>query len=150
MIIMKFHQKRGISPVIATVLLIVIAIALFIVIFFWIKNMQQESVMKFGSDIKQSCLKINFEAIYQSENSILQLQNTGSVSIWKAEIFKKQAGSLVKISGIQGPISQGESSNIQIDGCEQVKIVPILLGISKKSGAEKEYKCEEKAKIISC
>jgi flagellin-like protein len=143
-------NKKGISPVIATILLIVVAIGLFVAIFFWIKGMQQESIIKFGSDVKQSCLNLNFDVTYQP--GTVQVQNNGNIPIWKAEIYKKAGGSLTNAGIIQGPIMSGTSANLAIS-CStgsQIKVTPVLLGTSQKSGTEKEYKCEEKSKIISC
>ena len=148
----NLKNKKGISPVISTVLLIVVAIGLFIAIFFWIKGMQQEAIIKFGSDIKQSCLNVNFEATYSSNTA--QVQNTGNVPIWKAEIYKKAGGSLTSIGTIPGPIMPGTSANSGVScnsaAGDQLKITPILLGTSQKTGTEKEYKCEEKSKTINC
>ena len=143
----KIQSKKAISPVIATVLLIVVAIGLFIAIFFWIKSMQQESILKFQSDIKQSCLNVNFDATYSS--GTVQVQNNANIPIWKAEVWKKSGGSLTPAGTIPGPILSAESASVGgISGCTELKIVPILLGTSK--GVEKEYKCEDKAKTISC
>ena len=144
-------NTKGISPVIATVLLIVVAIGLFIAIFAWIRGMQQEAILKFNSDIKQSCLNVNFDATYQS--GTVQIQNTGNIPIWKAEVFLKAGGSLTNKGFIPGPVMPGTSASLTGKTCgsgSQFKITPILLGTSQKSGGEKEYKCEDKSKTINC
>jgi flagellin-like protein len=145
----NIFTKKGISPVIATVLLIVVAIGLFIAIFFWIRGMQQEAILKFNSDIKQSCLNVNFDATYQG--GTIQIQNTGSIPIWKADVYLRQGGSLTNKGFIAGPIMPGTSASQTGIACGgSLEITPILLGNSQKTGAEAEYKCQEKTKTISC
>jgi len=124
---------------------------LFVVIFFWIKGMQEESIIKFSSDIKQSCLNVNFEATFSSGTA--QIQNTGNIPIWKAEIYKKSGGSLTNTGKlITGPIMPGTSASQTDIFCSsgELKIIPYLLGTSQKSGIEKEYKCDDKSRTISC
>ena len=142
-------SKKGISAVIATVLLIVIAIGLFVIIYFWINSMQQETILKFNSDIKQSCLNVDFSVICSAGS--VQVQNNGDVPIWRADIYLISDGSSRKFqNGIQGPIGSGESASIDGITSTKVKVVPALLGISKKTGTEKEYLCVDKAKTVSC
>ncbi len=143
------ESKRGISAVIATVLLIVIAIALFVIIYFWINSMQQETILKFNSDIKQSCLNIDFNVICSSGS--VQLQNNANVPLWRADIFIISEGSSRKFpNGLQGPIGSGESASMDGITGTKVKVVPVLLGISKKTGTEKEYVCSDKARTVNC
>jgi hypothetical protein len=144
----KKLSKRGIEPVIATILLVVIAIALFGVIFMWVKNMQKESILKFGSAIELSCPNVNFNIIKSSSNSV-QVQNRGSVAIYGAKLIV--GGN--SLPDIQGPISPGSASQVQGISCtsgQQIKVIPILLGTSQKTNAEKPYICKDQAKTITC
>ena len=40
-------KKRGVSPVIATILLIGIVIVIALIVFLWLRGMQQEAITKF-------------------------------------------------------------------------------------------------------
>ncbi len=143
-------NKKGISAMLATTLIIIIAIALLVVIFFWIKNLTSEVVIKFDSNIKQSCNQVYFNTYKQGTQ--LNVENKGSVPIWKFEVYKKE-GSWSKISYVNGPILSKETASLQdneISGCQNLKIVPVLIGISQKTGTEKIYACTNKAKIINC
>jgi flagellin-like protein len=149
-------SKRGISPVIATILLVVIAIALFGVIYIWINRMQQDTILKFDSDIRQSCLDVNFDVSVQGEQSgTVQVQNLGTFTLYKAIIYKRTASEILKIGEIGGSsgIGASEAANLEpvnLEDCQQIKVVPVLLGISKKTGQQQEYVCQDKAKTISC
>ena len=79
-------SKRGISPIIATVLLIVITIVLFLLIFMWLRGFQKEALTKQGSPIETVCLEVNFDATVDSNTNTLQIINTGDVPIYKAKI----------------------------------------------------------------
>jgi hypothetical protein len=109
--------------------------------------MQQESILKFNADIRQSCLNVNFDATYSS--GTVQVQNNANIPLWKAEVWKKSGGSKINAGTINGPIMAGTSANSDnVGACTQLEIIPILLGTSK--GIEKEYKCTDKTKTISC
>lgn len=141
---------KGITPLVATIILAVVAVCLFIAIFFWIKSIQHESIVKFDNDIEQSCAYIQFSAVYSS--NMLNVQNPGTVPIWKVEVYKKAGGSLIDIGSVTGPILSGTSasSSISCESGDQLKVYPILLGISKDTGSEKEYKCDKQAKTVNC
>ncbi len=151
---MIINQKRGISPVIATILLVVIAIALFGAVYAWITSMQKDAILKFDTGIEQACLDVNFNVIKQDGK--IQIQNRGEVPLYRVQLFVKESGSLDSLGTIppessSSVIGQGESAEMDYTGsCEQIKAVPVLLGISKKTGTEKEYVCTQKAKFIGC
>ena len=49
-------KKRGVSPVIAVILLIALVVVIGVIIFFWFKSMTQEAVVKFENEnIKVVC-----------------------------------------------------------------------------------------------
>lgn len=132
-------EKRAISPIIATVLLIAIAVALFLTIFFWLKGFQKESIIKRGTSIENVCPNVKFEV--RKVGATLQILNMGDVTIQK-----------FKISGsgeTSGPILPGEIINktVSCTGAT-LKIVPILRGRTSKG--YQDYPCEAQAKEISC
>ena len=146
----KNNNKRAISPVIATVLLVVVAIALFLLIFFWIRGFQKEAVLKYGTPVETVCSNVRYEGSYMA--GTLQVTNTGSVVISKVEVFKitgsstQRVGEIKPITGIQ-PASS--STFGQLGTCEKIKLVPYLLG-QTKSGAYRESACNNQVKVINC
>jgi flagellin-like protein len=141
-------NKKGISPIIATVLLISIAIALFVVIYLWISGFQGERISKFGAPIENSCQNIYLQLDYIGGQ--LQIENDGSVPVYKIEIFDVQGGSTSKLSDEIIELGVGAETWVDVYSCqEQLKVVPVLLG-QDESGNEKEYICENNAIVVSC
>ena len=59
------NKKRGVSPTIATILLIALVIVAAIIVFVWFKSMSKEAVTKFGDkNIELVCEDVEFEASY--------------------------------------------------------------------------------------
>ncbi len=147
MVIMK--NKKGISPIIATVLLIVIAIALFVIVFLWIRSFQGEQLEKFNAPIENSCPNIQLQLTIIGTD--LQIENIGNVPVYKIQLFSVEQGSSTKINEEEINLKAGETTSINLGtSCiDSIKIIPVLLGTTK-SGAQKEYICENKEIITSC
>lgn len=138
------NTKKGISPVIATVLLIVVALALFLLIFFWLRGFQKEAILKYGTPVETVCMGLNYDVVYSA--GILQVKNTGSTTIYKATVFV--GGSLNTTINQMMPASTGQASITCVSG-KNIKVIPYLLGTTK-SGTNKEYACTNQAKTIPC
>jgi flagellin-like protein len=76
-------NKRGVSPVIATVLLIGIVIVIGLIIFLWLRGLTQEAVFKFDQNIELTCNDVKFSSSYSS--GTLTISNTGNVAIYDIE-----------------------------------------------------------------
>ena len=139
-------SKKAISPIIATVLLIVVALALFLVVFFWIRSFQKEAVLKFSSPIETVCNNVRFNL--NLVGGSLQLFNSGSTTIYKAKVLVTNEGSTTDAGEIQS-IKPGITETLGVGPCDSVKVIPILLG-QTKSGSTKEHACENQAQTISC
>ena len=74
-------NKRGISPVVATVLLITISIILIAIIFIWAKGTVTDVQVKFGEDINNVCNDISLD-ISVVGTTIDVVNNGGRVSVW--------------------------------------------------------------------
>ena len=70
--------------------------------------MQKEVIIKFGSGIEQSCLKINFDA--SVEGGMLQVENKGDITIGAVNVYHEFKGSINSIAGITSPIMPGEAA----------------------------------------
>ena len=65
-------KKRGLSPVVATVLLIAIVIIIGLIVFLWFRGMTEETITKFGTEnIRFACDDVYFE-----ENTIQKMVDT--------------------------------------------------------------------------
>ncbi len=150
-------DKKAISPVVATVLLIVIAVSLFGIVYLWSRAFVQEHVLKFGESARALCQQVQFDADVSVDNGALHivLNNVGNVNIYKIQVkfvgqgitktavydaggeegFALSAGNVAEIV-VQPP--QGTS----FDNIVKIVITPILLGEGQKTGNYKEYLCE--------
>jgi len=70
-------KKKGVSPVIATVLLISIVIILGVIIFLWARGFVEESAQKSDRAVDMSCDDINFEAGYNDNAGEIEVVNRG-------------------------------------------------------------------------
>ncbi|MBI2452542.1 hypothetical protein HYV50_05735 [Candidatus Pacearchaeota archaeon] len=143
-------QKRGLSPVIATMLLVSLAVVLAVIVFFWARSFLAETITKEGVDIDQSCSSVDFEV--EADSSLRELTitivNKGDVPIYNVEIKKKGLGEEKTITDIenQNSISPGETATISLSSLDlrtgdEISVVPILLGETETY--KKAYVCED-------
>lgn len=137
-------NKRGVSPVIATVLLIAIVVVLALIIFIWASNFLPETITKSGELIENSCGQIVFDAEAVGGNVIIV--NKGNIPLYGAEIRKRGFGEVESIGVFGATISSGETDSIDISGSElnaddEIVIVPVIIGES--DSLKKAYTCDE-------
>lgn len=141
-------NKKGVSPVVATVLLIAIVIVLAIIIFLWASSFFEERAEKFGKSEDQACSEVILDAYYNSDGT-LDVTNKGNIPVYglKVEVIEKGESEMKDYSG--KAINEGESivigddENLDIgEDVERLKIIPILLGKSKD--IKKSFVCDEK------
>ena len=132
--------KKGLSPVIATALLVVLVIIIAMIIFLWIKSFVGEAVVKNGASADQRCGEINLEA--SRVFSALYLNNRGNVPVYSIEVKLGSAGREEVIRKDAINLAPGQADTYEIPGMESaltVNIVPSVLGETK--AAKKEYTC---------
>jgi len=142
-------EKRGLSPVVATILLVAIVIVIALIVFLWLRGMTQEVITKFdGTNVEIVCNDVNFEADYNS--GTLYLTNIGNVPIYrfKAKIEGDGSYSTIVVEGDwpdEGLNPQGRYASYFGDavGSEKISLIPVLLG-ETKDGEKKAYTCEDR------
>ena len=145
-------SKRGLSPVIATVLLIAIVLILGLILFLWFRGIARETTTKFGGEnIQLACDRVEFSADYSG--GIFYISNIGNVPIYSLnlEIYKNLGHSSVSIRDITNSnwpalgLNQGGSISGSLgsvaDGADKIKVIPILMGSSDEG--QKTYLCDE-------
>lgn len=129
-------KKRGLSPVIATVLLVALALVLALIIFLWARTFIGELVEKSGSRIENSCEAVDFLAeAFESDGSI-SIENTGSIPLFGMEIREKKliGGDVRDVAKFNNIITAGGTvilPNIipsDLKAGDKIILVPILLG----------------------
>ena len=144
-------KKRGLSPVIANILLVALVIVIIAIIFVWFKGMIQEGITKFDKNIQLVCDDIVLVASYDS--GILTIQNNGVPPIYTMKVKMIQEGefdtqdikditdsSLWPAKGLkQGSVY---SQPISFDeGVTEISLVPILVGTNSE-GNQRVFPCE--------
>lgn len=143
----KGVKKKGISPVIATVLLIAMVVVIGLIVFIWFRGMVGESVTKFGKNIQLVCDDVEFDASYS--DGALQVVNTGNVPIFKMNMKISTPGghSTEEINHDDYPgwdevgLKQGGAFSVAMSvGGDKITLIPILIGTSDKG--KRTYVCE--------
>ena len=151
--VVKKGRKKGLSPIVTTVLLIALTIAITAIVFLWFRGMVEEPATKFNppKNIKLVCEDVVFDASYSS--GTLNIVNNGDVSIYRVNIRTSQDGNIVTkgitefSSGSTWPstgLAQGGtfSGNIgsEIGSVQHITVLPVLIGTSSKG--EQTFVCE--------
>jgi len=150
---MEFVKNRkGVSPLIATIILIAVSIAIVGVIFFWLRGMIAENVDKFGSPIESQCDKVIFTA--SATGNIISVNNQGNIPIVGMNVKIKTNGKTLTKSirkPLDGVISPGESDIITLEpeflfaSAQQKTVTPVIQGKGVNSGKISRYVCKTKA-----
>tara|TARA_Y100000310_G_scaffold342908_1_gene448196 strand:+ start:9155 stop:9625 length:471 start_codon:yes stop_codon:yes gene_type:complete len=145
----KSLNKKGVSPVIATVLLIGLVMVITLIIFLWFKGLTQEAIIKFDKNVELVCDEVKFKSAYT--NGILSISNIGNVPIYGIKVKISESGNY-ETKGLkdlsewpnaglnQGRTFSGDISSNTISA-DSVTLTPILVG-SSESG-ERTHTCNE-------
>lgn len=141
------NNKKGLSPVVATVLLISLALILALIIFLWAKSFIGEKTIKFDKPIEEACTSVDFEAEAYSSDGHLNLVNRGNVPLYGLEIRKTGAGSISKVGTFGGrTIDVGENGDISlaelngVSAGDKLLVVPMIIG--EQGDQKRVYTCE--------
>ena len=153
-------NKRGVSPVVATVLLIVIVVVLGAIIFIWARGFLSESATKGDRVVENSCEDINFEVQLVDSASqcggggAIDINNIGNIPIYGAKVLKYDDATgaidslaLADETFVGGTVTVGRSSYVCLSGItlssgDKFRIIPKLL--AEKESRKIVYTCPEK------
>jgi flagellin-like protein len=150
--LVKKNNKKGLSPIVTTILLVALTIGIISIIFFWFRGMVQEGVVKFGENIELVCDDVDFETAYSS--GTLTIVNNGNIPIFLVNVKISSGGSYQTksiedfeigsnwpVNGLsQGGTFSGSIEN-EVGDADELIIFPILIGTAT-SGDQKTYVCE--------
>ncbi len=138
-------KKKALSPVIATVLLVAIVIAIALIVFLWIRNMKGEVITKFGGEnVETVCGEVVFTGDYTAPT--LSIVNNGNVGIFKMKlkVYREGNSETVSINSFRS-LNPGETFSTEeigdLSDAEKILLIPILLGDSEDG--ERAFVCEE-------
>lgn len=153
-------NKKGVSPVIATVLLIVIVVVLAAIIFIWARGFLSESATKGDRVVESSCEDVVFEvqiaasASQCNGESAIDINNIGNIPIYGARVleYDDATGSIESLAladetFVGGTVTVGRSSYVCLTGFtltsgDKFRIIPKLL--AEKEERKIVYTCPEK------
>jgi flagellin-like protein len=143
-------KKRGLSPTIASILLVALVIISAMIVFLWFRSFSHEAVTKMGDkNIELVCKDVDFRADYQG--GILYISNQGDVPIYSLSLKKYKEGGYdtldIKDLSNKWPLSglpQGGtfSDTISFTGSTKIIVIPVLAGNSESG--QRFVPCEEK------
>jgi flagellin-like protein len=143
-------NKKAVSPVIATVLLIGLVIVIALIIFLWFKGLTQEAITKFDKNVELVCDEVKFEAGYADD--FLSVSNIGNIPIYEMKVKFVDEGShttkgLKTISSWPGKgLNQGKtfSDDIgsEVSTSNSLTLTPVLVGTSESG--QRTYTCDER------
>jgi flagellin-like protein len=139
-------KKKGVSPVIATVLLIAMVIVIALIIFLWFKGMSQEKVLKFDQNVELICPDVSF-SVQKTTGGVI-LKNTGDVAIYDfdvKEIGRSYDTKKINTYSSDWPsygLNPGEIVEVSGSFGENALFIPILAGTADDGG--RFYVCDER------
>ncbi|MEK6927574.1 MAG: archaellin/type IV pilin N-terminal domain-containing protein [Nanoarchaeota archaeon] len=129
-------NKKGLSPVIATVLLVSMAVIIAALIFMWAKGTIAERYLKFNEPVERSCENTNFDIEILRDGNVSAV-NRGNVPIYGFKLFSQEVASITNLSDFtcldnNYPITirNGESCEGSTDALasgKNVLVVPVIL-----------------------
>ncbi len=125
------RKKSGLSPVVATTLLVSVALVLAIIIFLWARSFVAEQVEKNGQAIETLCEDVSFVA--EAHDGRLWIENTGTIPIYSVEMRLKGEADIKEIGTVTGgTIGAGQTGSFPLPSAatvgDTVIAIPILLG----------------------
>jgi len=145
---MEKKKDKGLSPVVATVLLIVMVVVIGLIVFLWFRGMTEETITKFGTEnIRFACDDVYFEADYSG--GTLYVSNSGNIPIFGMELKDYGPGSHTtenlrdySTTWPDAGLNQGGtfSDAVPVIGDELI-LVPVLMGES--DDGKRTFVCDE-------
>ena len=148
---LKKGDKGGLSPVIATVLLVGLVVVSGLIIFVWFRGLTQEAVTKFDRNIQLVCKDVKFDASYDGTD--LDLVNRASTPIYGFNVKKIFADGGYETIDIReeddwpdngllgsGAITLGIDLGSVTD--VDVTLTPVLAGTTQ-NGEQTSFACDE-------
>lgn len=136
-------EKKAISPIVSTVLLIAIVVVIAAIIFLWARGFVKESVMKSISGVEMSADQA-CELVQLSVKEYIggvQIINNGNVPINGFDIKISTGGTSEIRNERDNNIGKGQSLIYDItESYDKLEVIPVLLGTVK--GVQKLYTCK--------
>ena len=147
-------EKRAVSPIIATVLLVALALILASIVFIWARSFVSEQIVKNGQPIERACQDVSFDVDYIATTGGLELQvvNTGNVPIYDFDVKYIEGGdSTMNRFGVGADVGTSSDRKIlpPVASGGRVILYPLVLGQISGKDANKAITCLDDGKVIA-
>ena len=132
-------NKKALSPIITTILLVLVALVLASIIYMWARSFGSEQVAKFNEPIETACGVVRLEAAITTANSISVI-NQGDIPVYKLIILINEGGNTDKENYTVNLVAGGATSVSTIVSLtnKQVTLMPVLIGTLKDDPSKNE------------
>jgi flagellin-like protein len=149
------NKKKGVSPVVSTVMLVLIVVVIASIILLWSQGFIKERVLKFDKTVESICDQDIKIKTFVNDDFSFGFTNDGNIPIVAYDLKVGELGSsnIIRIDervnpGYSSTIESGDVNGKDYGDFDDVKVIPVIIGKSKKSGSVKEYTCPERAGIV--
>jgi flagellin-like protein len=145
-------EKRALSPVVASVLLVALVMVLASIVFLWARGFIGEQIEKGDAPISDLCSEVTFnvELITSAVSGVydVEIVNTGNVAIHKFTIVKSLDGSEERYEfalGVNPQENARQEADLRINNKKPDKVIiyPALLGTEVGTSTNRPYTCIE-------
>ena len=145
-------QKKAVSTIIATILILMLVIVLTTIIFNWSKDFLIDQISG-DRNINNICKEIKWSALKEGDGD-WGFRNDGNIIIQKYKVFYSEQGregykdpvdKIVNPSEVEmvSTATQFSELNLNLLTYTEIKVIPIVIGKSKE-GEDVEYECPER------
>lgn len=105
-------ERRGVSPVIAVLLMIAIAISIGVLVYVWISGLAGSLTNTGGTQVADRLELVAYQ--FSGSNLILYIRNAGNNKVTVDEIYVLGESIMDSTSDVGVPINPGETQQIQV------------------------------------
>jgi flagellin-like protein len=145
------EDKRGVSPLVATIILISMVLIISAIIFAWARSMVREDATKFNRNIRLVCEDVSFRATYSG--GTLNVINEGNVPVYRIKVKKEEGANYVTEdittmsarwpeSGLNPGGAFSDNIASTIGTADRITIIPVLVG--DVGNKQTIYVCEDR------
>lgn len=153
-------SKKGLSPVIASVLLIALVLVLAALIFLWAREFFSEQIQKFDRPIEAYCKDVSFEMHKipgEGGYDLIEVVNRGNWNLHGFEVKMSYKGSSEN-SNLYLMVGAGKSATgefyFRMAGPEgnvpdKIEVFPLLSGNVKGHSVRRTFTCLDNGQVLS-
>lgn len=147
----KLVNKKGLSPVVATALLVMIAIILAVIILLWANRVfSNDKIQKLGENIENHCERIQFKAEAVITPPTINIVNEGNVPLYGIKLSRKGVG-FTRGEGVFAKVIRiGETTSVDLasplQSGDEIVVAPVIIG--DQGDTKRAYTCEGQAQTI--